>query len=114
MITGRRLSARELHEWGVIASVVTDDALEAEALRYARAIAHHSADGLMIGKQALITFWHAVGMAQFGDWMQMAHPVFTNLVWRDDEFNFFQERASRGAKGALEELERRFSEWGFE
>jgi enoyl-CoA hydratase/carnithine racemase len=114
MITGRSLPARELHEWGVVASVVSDDALEAEALRYARAVAHHSADGLMIGKQALITFWHAVGMAQFGDWMQMAHPVFTNLVWRDDEFNFFRERASRGAKGALEELERRYSEWGFE
>ncbi len=65
------------------------------------AIAHHSADGLMIGKQALITFWHAVGMSQFGDWVEMAHPVFTNLVWRDDEFNFFKERQEHGAKGAL-------------
>jgi enoyl-CoA hydratase/carnithine racemase len=114
MITGRRLSAHELHDWGVIASVVSEESLEAESLRYARAIAHHSADGLMIGKQALITFWHAVGMSQFGDWMQMAHPVFTNLVWRDDEFNFFKERAARGGKGALEELGRRYSEWGFE
>jgi enoyl-CoA hydratase len=114
MITGRKISADELKDWGVISSVVAADELEAEAMRYARAIAHNSADGLMIGKQALITFWHAVGMAQFGDWVQMAHPVFTNLVWRDDEFNFFKEREARGAKEALAELNRRYEEWGFE
>jgi enoyl-CoA hydratase len=114
MITGRRIPATELKEWGVVSSVVVDDELDAEALRYARAIAHHSADGLMVGKQALITFWHAVGMAQFADWMQMAHPVFSGLVWRDDEFNFFRERRDRGGREALAELERRFAEWGFE
>ena len=114
MITGRRVSADELLAWGVAASVVPDDGLADEALRYARAIAHHSADGLMIGKQALITFWNAVGMAQFGDYVQMAHPTFTNIVWRDDEFNFMRERNERGAKEALEELRRRYEEWGFE
>jgi enoyl-CoA hydratase/carnithine racemase len=114
MITGRQVSADELREWGVVSSVVPEADLEAEAMRYARAIAHHSADGLMIGKQGLITFWHAVGMAQFGDWVEMAHPVFTNLVWRDDEYNFFKERGERGAKGALAEVNRRYAEWGFE
>ena len=114
MITGRRISVDELREWGVVSSVVPEGELDDEAMRYARAIAHHSADGLMIGKQALITFWHAAGMAQFGDWVEMAHPVFTNLVWRDDEFNFFKERGERGAKEALGELNRRYAEWGFD
>ena len=114
MITGRRIPATELRDWGVVASVVPDADLCDEALRYARAIAHHSADGLMIGKAALIAFWHAVGMAQFGDWVQMAHPVFTNLVWRDDEFNFLRERGERGGKAALEELSRRYADWGFD
>jgi enoyl-CoA hydratase len=114
MITGRKIPATELRDWGVVSSIVPGERLEEESLRYARAIAHHSADGLMIGKQALITFWHAVGMAQFGDWVEMAHPVFTNLVWRDDEYNFFKERGERGAKGALAELSRRYAEWGFE
>lgn len=114
MITGRKVRAAELREWGVAASVVAGDRLHDEALRYARAIAHHSADGLMIGKHALITFWHAVGMAQFGDWMTMAHPVFTNLVWREDEFNFMRERNQRGGREALAELERRFEELGFD
>jgi len=114
LITGRRVPASELHDWGVVNSVVSADALADEALRYARAISHHSADGLMIGKMSLIAFWHAVGMAQFGDWVEMAHPVFTNMVWREDEFNFMKERAARGGREALAELERRYSEWGFE
>jgi enoyl-CoA hydratase/carnithine racemase len=114
MITGRKISAAELRDWGVVSSVVPAEGLRTEALRYARAVAHHSADGLMIGKQSLIAFWHAVGMAQFGDWMTMAHPVFTNLVWREDEFNFMKERNERGGRAALAELERRYSEWGFD
>ena len=114
LITGRRVSATEMHQWGVVNSVVPTESLEDEALRYARAIAHHSADGLMIGKMSLIAFWHAVGMAQFGDWVEMAHPVFTNMVWRDDEFNFFRERNELGGKAALDELRRRYSEWGFD
>ncbi len=114
MITGRKVAAAELREWGVAASVVPAAGLHDEALRYARAIAHHSADGLMVGKHALIAFWHAVGMAQFGDWVPMAHSVFSNLSWRDDEFNFMKERSARGGREALAELERRYSEWGFE
>ncbi len=114
MITGRKVTATELRDWGVAASVVPADALRDEALRYARAIAHHSADGLMVGKHALIAFWHAVGMAQFGDWVPMGHTVFSNLTWRDDEFNFMKERGERGGRQALAELERRYSEWGFD
>lgn len=114
MITGRKVPAAELQSWGVAASVVPEAELRDEAMRYARAIAHHSADGLMIGKAALIAFWNAVGMAQFGDWMGVAHPLFSNLVWRDDEFNFMRERNERGAKEALGELSRRYAEWGFE
>jgi enoyl-CoA hydratase len=114
MITGRKISVDEMKDWGVVSSVVPEADLEEESMRYARAISHHSADGLMIGKQALITFWHAAGMAQFGDWVEMAHPLFTNIVWRDDEYNFFKERGERGAKEALGELNRRYAEWGFE
>ncbi|WP_374024546.1 enoyl-CoA hydratase/isomerase family protein [Mycobacterium sp. HNNTM2301] len=114
MITGRKVTAHELREWGVAASAVPAERLRDEVLRYARAIAHHSADGLMVGKHALIAFWHAVGMAQFGDWVPMGHTVFSNLVWRDDEFNFMKERGARGGPEAMAELERRYAEWGFE
>lgn len=114
MITGRKVPASELRDAGVAASVVPADSLRDEAMRYARAIAHHSADGLMVGKHALITFWHAVGMAQFGDWVPMGHTVFSNLSWREDEFNFMKERGERGAREAMAELERRYQQWGFD
>lgn len=114
MITGRKVPASELRDWGLVASVVPASELPDEAMRYARAIAHHSADGLMIGKSALITFWNAVGMAQFADYVPMAHSVFTNLVWREDEFNFMKERNARGGKEALAELRDRYAQWGFE
>jgi enoyl-CoA hydratase len=68
----------------------------------------------MVGKHALIAFWHAVGMAQFGDWVPMGHTVFSNLSWRDDEFNFMKERGERGARESMAELERRYQEWGFD
>jgi enoyl-CoA hydratase len=53
-------------------------------------------------------------MAQFADWVPMGHSVFTNISWRDDEFNFMKERTARGGREAMAELERRYAEWGFE
>jgi 2-(1,2-epoxy-1,2-dihydrophenyl)acetyl-CoA isomerase len=114
MITGRKVSARELKDWGVVNSVVAEEDLADEALRYARAIATHSADGLMIGKHGLQMFWELMGMSTYGSFVKLAHPLFTNLVWRDDEFNFFRERNERGAKEALAELSRRWKDFGFE
>src|SRR5689334_10094234 len=114
MITGRKVTASELKDWGVAASVVPAESLRQEAMRYAHAIAHHSADGLMVGKHALIAFWDAVGMAEFGGWVPKGHTVFSNLSWRDDGFTFMKERSSREGREALAELERRYSEWGFE
>jgi enoyl-CoA hydratase/carnithine racemase len=114
MITGRKVGSGELVDWGVAASAVPAEGLRDEALRYARAISQHSADGLMLGKQSLITFWHAVGMSTFADWTTVAHPVFTNLVWREDEFNFMRERNARGGREAMNELNERFSELGFD
>jgi 2-(1,2-epoxy-1,2-dihydrophenyl)acetyl-CoA isomerase len=114
MITGRKVTAKEMHDWGVVNSVVPEQDLADEALRFARAIASHSADGLMIGKHGLQMFWELMGMSSYGSFVKLAHPLFTNLVWRDDEFNFFKERNQRGAKEALAELSKRWKDFGFE
>ena len=68
----------------------------------------------MIGKHGLQMFWELMGMWTYGSFVRLSHPLFTNLVWRDDEFNFFRERDARGAKEALAELERRWKDLGFE
>lgn len=114
MITGRKVKAAELHDWGVVNSVVPEAKLADEALRYAKGIASHSADGLMIGKHGLQMFWELMGMSTYGAFVKMAHPLFTNLVWREDEFNFFRERDRRGPKEALAELNRRWKDLGFD
>lgn len=114
LLTGRTASASELAEWGFISSVVPRDSLDEEAVRYARAIAAHSADGLMIGRQAMKMFWNLHGLAQWRNFASIAHPLFTNLRWRDDEINLFKERAAAGnPREALARVYRRWEELGF-
>ena len=115
LLTGRRASAAELHEWGFVASVVKDADLQDEALRYARAIAAHSTDGLMIGRQAMRMFWEIMGLGQYQAFGRVAHPLFTNLVWRDDETNLFKERAhSANIREALDHVYEKWADLGFE
>lgn len=115
IITGRTLSAEELYGWGVLASVVPDIKLEEEALRYARAVANHSTDGLMIGRKAMQMFWAAMGLPQWNVFCEVAHPLFTNLVWRDDEVNLYKERdRTESMSAALKSVYRKWEDLGFE
>ncbi|WP_264306202.1 enoyl-CoA hydratase/isomerase family protein, partial [Rhizorhabdus wittichii] len=96
LLTGRKMMARELKEWGVANSVVPREKLEDEALRYARAVAAHSTDNLMLGKRALQQFYHGLGISAFVNFATVAHPLFSNVVWREDELNFLRERDKVG------------------
>ncbi|WP_414900257.1 enoyl-CoA hydratase/isomerase family protein [Sphingomonas flavalba] len=114
LMTGRTVTPEELKDWGVANSVVPPDELEAEAMRYARAIAALSTDGLMLGKRAVHQFLHGVGMAGFQNFASIGHPLFTNLVWRENEFNFLRERNVDGNKAAWKRLNKIFSDLGFD
>lgn len=114
LLTGRSLTAQELKDWGVANSVVPAADLEAEAMRYARAVAALSTDGLMLGKRALHMFLHGMGMAGYQNFASVAHPLFTNIVWRDDEYNFLKERDGGGNKDAWARLNKLFSDQGFD
>ena len=115
LITGRTIPAEELERWGVLASVVPADGLQDEALRYARAVANHSTDGLMIGRKAIQMFWEMMGWPQWNTFVQVAHPLFTNLVWREDEANLYKELERTGsASAALKSVYRRWEDLGFD
>ena len=114
LLTGRTLTAQELKDWGVANSVVPAGELEAEAMRYARTIAALSTDGLMLGKRALHQFLHGVGMAAYQNFASVGHPLFTNLDWREDEYNFRKERNAEGNKEAWAKLNKPFSDNGFD
>ncbi len=113
VLTGKLVSAEQFHDWGVVESVVEPDQLMEEAMRYARMVAWHSTDNLMLGRRSIRMFYDMVGIPAQQTWFSIAHPLFTNVVWREDEFNFLRERNERGMKAALVEMNRQWSEMGF-
>jgi len=113
LLTGRTLTAEELKSWGVANSVVPRDRLEEEALRYARAVAAHSTDNLMLGKRALQQYYHGLGLGSFLNFATVAHPLFSNVVWREDELNFLRERDRVGGREAMNNINKKWEDLGF-
>jgi len=114
LLTGRKMSAQELKDWGVANSVVPREKLEDEALRYARAVAAHSTDNLMLGKRALQQFYHGLGVSAFLNFATVAHPLFSNVVWREDELNFLRERDKAGGREAIRNINKVWEDLGFD
>lgn len=114
LLTGRTVTPQELKDWGVANSVVPPEKFDAEVMRYARAVCALSSDGLMLGKRALHMYLHGMGMAGFQNFASVGHPLFTNIVWREDEFHFLKERNELGNKGAWEKLNKIFKDQGFD
>jgi enoyl-CoA hydratase len=113
LLTGRLASAAELHDWGLVESVVPQEQLLDEALRYAEMVAWHSTDNLMLSRRSMRLFWDLVGVSSYRNWSSVGYAVSTNVVWRPDEFNFMKERAGRGAREAMDELNRQWSDMGW-
>ena len=114
LLTGRPLPASEAKEWGLVNSVVPDEKLEEETLRWARAVALNSADGLIIGKMHRCLAYEAMGAGTMHTSYYLAHPLFTNLKWRDDEQNFLKMRKTAGSTGEAFKLrEKAWAKYGF-
>ena len=105
LLTGKALTADEAKEWGLINEVVPDDKLEEETLKWARTIALHSTDGLMVGKIVNQLCYDMLGVHNMCTATYLAHPLFTNLKWRDDELNFLKVRDKAGIRDAFRQRE---------
>jgi enoyl-CoA hydratase len=112
-MTGRTLKSEEALRWGVVNSVVPDDKLDEETLRWARTVALHPADGLMIGKEHLHIIMDAMGFQSQYSASNLGHPLFTNLKWEGEEFNFLKRRNAVGVRAAFAEREARWEELGW-
>jgi enoyl-CoA hydratase/carnithine racemase len=112
-LSGRTLDAGEAKEWGVVNYVVPDDKLEEETLRWAKAVALNPADGLMIAKTHLHMMFDLLGMPGQYSAGALAYPLFTNLKWEGEDFNFLKKRAELGVTKAFAEREARWAELGF-
>ncbi|CAO2648211.1 Nn.00g074780.m01.CDS01 [Neocucurbitaria sp. VM-36] len=61
-LTGRNLSAKELHNWGLVNSVVPLDKLLDEAIRYATMIAENSPDAIICTRAGLREGWESASV----------------------------------------------------
>ena len=112
-LTGRTIDAKHALEWGVVNDVVPDDKLDEEALRWAKAVALHPADGLMIAKTHTLMMLDLLGMPGQFTAGALAYPLFTNLKWDDEDWNFLKRREELGVTGAFAEREQRWADLGF-
>ncbi len=112
-LTGRTIDAQTAKDWGVLNDVVPDDKLEEETMRWAQAVALNPADGLMIAKTHTLMMLDLLGMNGQFTAGALAYPLFTNLKWDDEDFNFLKRRQELGVTGAFAEREQRWADLGF-
>ncbi len=82
-------------------------------MRWAKAVALNPADSLMIAKTHLHMMFDLLGMNGQFTAGALAYPLFTNLKWEDEEFNFLKRRGEVGTTEAFAERERRWADLGF-
>lgn len=112
-LTGRTIDANKALDWGVVNDVVPDDKLEDEVMRWAQAVALNPADGLMIAKTHTLMMLDLLGMNGQFTAGALAYPLFTNLKWDDEDFNFLKRRQELGVTKAFAEREQRWADLGF-
>lgn len=108
LLTGRTISTKEALDWGVVNSVVPDDQLEEETLKLARAVAAHSTDNLMLGKMWWNLVMDMMGQSKGFEIWKIAQPLLSNVMWREDEYNYIGKRAK---VGATESFKQRNAVW---
>lgn len=113
LLTGRTITAQEALNWGLVNELVPEEKLEERTMEWARAVAAHSTDGLMIGRMVTHMMLDLLGVHGSLTTTALAHPLFTNLKWRDDEFNFLKVRSTEGATEAFQKREKIWGDLGF-
>ena len=82
--------------------------------QYPGAVALHSADGLVIGKVYRWLAYEAMGVGTIHTALYLAHPMFQNLRWREDELNFLKMRMTEGkTSNAFKAREKAWAQFGF-
>ncbi|MEK7848609.1 MAG: enoyl-CoA hydratase/isomerase family protein [Chloroflexota bacterium] len=109
MLTGRLLSGREAEAAGLCARCLSDDKLEEEVEKAAKAITLLPRDGLAIGKATTQLVYDMLGLGMGHTIGYISHTLFTNMVYAPGEFNFFRERREKGTKAAFHERDERYA-----
>jgi enoyl-CoA hydratase/carnithine racemase len=113
LLTGRTIDSATALDWGLINEVVPDDTLEERTLEWAEAVAMHPMDGLVIGKAHHQATLDGLGLHQSWHTGTISHPLFTNLVYAEGDWNFLSRRDKLGTTESFKEREDRWKEKGF-
>lgn len=113
LLTGRTIDSATALDWGLINEVVPDEKLEERTLEWAEAVAIHPMDGLVIGKAHHQATLEGLGLHQSWHAGSISHPLFTNLVYGEGDWNFLSRRDKLGPRDSFRERERLWAEKGF-
>ncbi|KAJ4345223.1 uncharacterized protein N0V89_011352 [Didymosphaeria variabile] len=76
VLTGRPISAAEMHSWGLVNKVVPKEEVVDEALRYADLIAANSPDGVVCARMGLRQAWETADVeSATDDWLKQYFSV---------------------------------------
>ncbi|KAK5630423.1 hypothetical protein RRF57_006138 [Xylaria bambusicola] len=67
-MTGRKVTAQEMYQWGVVNKVVPKDLVVAEAVKYAEAIAKNSPDAIICTRAGLRQGWETASVERAVEW----------------------------------------------
>ncbi|MFC1919493.1 enoyl-CoA hydratase-related protein [Chloroflexota bacterium] len=108
VLTGRVISGKKAADIGLATLAVPPDELEKATMDIARGLALLPADGIAIGKAMNRMVYDNLGLtAGFGQGT-VGHTFFTNLQYKEGEWNFYRERREKGAREAFHDKDELF------
>ncbi|KAI0203559.1 enoyl-CoA hydratase/isomerase [Astrocystis sublimbata] len=67
-LTGRKVTAQEMYQWGIVNKVVPKDEVVAEAVKYAGMIAENSPDAIICTRAGLRQGWETASVERAVEW----------------------------------------------
>ncbi|KAI0548938.1 enoyl-CoA hydratase/isomerase [Xylaria curta] len=67
-LTGRKVTAQEMYQWGIVNKVVPKDQVVAEAVKYAGMIAQNSPDAIICTRAGLRQGWETASVERAVEW----------------------------------------------
>jgi enoyl-CoA hydratase len=115
VMTGRRFTADEAREMGLVNRVVAPDALDDAVADLARALASLPRDGIAVNRAARELATSYAGYQSAFAFHAALHPLAEHLHREADELDFMALVEQEGMRPALEERARRFAGtwWGW-
>lgn len=98
VLTGRQVSAEEMHNWGLVNKVVPSDSVVEEAVHYAELIVANSPDGIICARAGLRRAWEIADVEKATD------------SWLSKEFKEL-EKSDNAKEGLLAFVEKRAPRW---